>query len=325
MPAARSPRGDQARSPALNDHACGPGADRLRSLGSSFLRWLYPQLLPKLGEKFESIGARAALFFSIAFLAVVGVGDYVTGPHLILSSLYLIPILVVTWKVSAKSGIAMSCLAYALWTGINLLAGGTDVSTSYVFSEGSIKLATGLLLVFLLSKLRQSLAREARLARHDFLTKLANRNSFYEAVGAEMSRCKRFGRVLSIAYIDLDNFKELNDRLGHRGGDNALKAVAEIMRSTLRSTDVPARLGGDEFAVMLTEADANAAAKAVRMLHSRLLKTMQKRNWPITFSIGMATFATIPGSVDEMIKRADTLMYSVKKDGKGDIKAEVFS
>ena len=284
-----------------------------------------PRVLLDLAEKFESIGARAALFLSIALLAAVGVGDYVTGPHLILSSFYLIPILVVTWKISAKSGIATACLAYALWTGINLLGGGVDVSVSYVLSEGSIKLATGLLFVVLLSKLKQSLAREARLARHDFLTRLANRTAFYETVGAEMSRCRRSGRPLSIAYIDLDNFKQLNDRSGHRVGDNALKEISEIMRSTLRSTDVPARLGGDEFAVMLPEAEANAAAKAVQTLQSRLLRTMQERHWPITFSIGLATFETIPGSVDEMIKRADTLMYVVKKDCKGGMKSEIFS
>jgi diguanylate cyclase (GGDEF)-like protein len=212
-----------------------------------------------------------------------------------------------------------------VWTGINLLGGGADISASYVLSEGSIKLATGLLFVFLLSKLKQSLAREARLARHDFLTKLANRTAFYETVGTEMSRCRRSGRAISIAYIDLDNFKQLNDQRGHRAGDNALKAIAEIMRSTLRSTDVPARIGGDEFAVMLTEADADVAARTVGMLRSRLLERMERRGWPITFSIGLATFTTIPDSVDEMIKRADGLMYIVKKDGKGDIKREVFS
>jgi diguanylate cyclase (GGDEF)-like protein len=273
----------------------------------------------------ENTGALTALFMSVVLLAAIGVGDSMSGPQLSLSSLYLIPILIVTWKISGKAGIAMSCLAYSLWTGVNLHTGETNVSASYVYSEGIIKLATALLFILLLSKLKQSLANEARLARHDFLTRLANRTAFYETVGTEMSRCRRFGHVLSIAYIDLDNFKQLNDRLGHRAGDNALKAIAEVMRTTLRSTDVPARLGGDEFAVMLTEADASAAAKAVRMLHSRLLKRMQKRGWPITFSIGLATFAAIPGSVDEMIKRADGLMYLVKKDGKGDIKTEVFS
>ena len=219
----------------------------------------------------------------------------------------------------------MSCLAYALWTGLNLQWGGARFSTSFIYSEGAIKFATAMIFVVLLSRLKQSLAREARLARRDSLTKLANRTAFYETVEAEMLRYKRFGHPLSIAYIDLDNFKNLNDMLGHRTGDNALRVVAEIIRSALRSTDVPARLGGDEFAVMLTEANASAADKAVRSLHSLLLNGMQRHGWPVTFSIGLATFDAIPVSVDAMIKRADALMYTVKKDGKGDIRTRVFS
>lgn len=283
------------------------------------------EFLRALREGFESIGAATGLLIGIALLAAIGACDYLAGPRLSLSSLYLIPVLVVTWKTSVKTGVAMSCFAYALWTSVNLQWGAANFSASYVYSEGIIKLATALLFVAILSKLKYSLAREARLARRDFLTKLPNRAAFYETVGGELSRCKRFGRALSIAYIDLDDFKQVNDRFGHRAGDNALKLVAEIMRSTLRSTDVPARLGGDEFAVMLTEADANAAAKAARTLHAQLLESMQQRNWPITFSIGLATFDAIPDSVDEMIRRADALMYTVKKEGKGDVRTQVFS
>ena len=266
-----------------------------------------------------------ALAVSIILLVAVAICDYLVGPKLSLSSLYLIPIFVATWRVTRRAGIAMSLVAYAVWTGVNLDVPWENASRAYVYWEGFIKLSTALVFVMLLSKLRQSLATEARLARTDFLTGLANRTAFYEKVDLEMARCRRFGHKLSIAYIDLDDFKQLNDRFGHRVGDDALKLIAGAMTATLRSTDVAARLGGDEFAVLLPESGGEAAERAIGKLHSQLLKPMRERGWPVTFSIGVATFATIPGSVDDMIRRADGLMYHVKKEGKGNVRAEVFS
>ena len=272
-----------------------------------------------------NLGERGALALSATLLVAVGVCDYLTGPRLSLSSLYLIPIFIVTWKVSRRAGIAMSCVAYTLWIGVNLEVPWENASSSYIYSEGFIKLSTALVFVVLLSRLRRSLAAEARLARSDFLTGLANRVAFYETVSLEMARCRRFGHGLSIAYVDLDNFKQLNDRLGHRTGDTALKLIADIMRGTLRATDLAARIGGDEFAVLLAQSDGEAAARAVAKLRAQLLESMRTRGWPVTFSIGLATFATVPASVDDMMRRADGLMYTVKNTGKGKVRAEVFS
>lgn len=293
-----------------------------RVAGSFCLRPFGPLATP--GEKSSGIGVAASLVASLALLAAIGLADYTLGRELSLSSLYLIPILVVTWRISTRTGFAVACFAYAMWIGVNLHVETGYIRPESVFWEGLIKLGTALLFVALLSKLKQSLSREADLARRDFLTGLANRTAFYESVDVEMARCERFGRALSIAYIDLDNFKEVNDRLGHRAGDAALKAIADIMRSALRSTDVPARLGGDEFAVMLTEAHAGSGATVLHALRARLLEAMQRRGWPVTFSMGLATFSEMPGSVDDMIRQADKLMYRVKKDGKGDIREEVF-
>jgi len=272
----------------------------------------------------EHISLRAAVAFSVALLALLLLGDYAIGRELSLAPLYLIPVMLITWKTSATTGVAVSMLASGMWAAVTLHENGTDLA-AYVLWEAAIRLATTVLFVALLSSLKASLARVNLLARKDSLTDLANRGSFYELVNQEMLRCKRYGGAISIAFIDLDKFKALNDRAGHDVGDEALRVVAQTLRAQLRSTDVPARLGGDEFAVMLPGMDARGASQATQILQSRLLSAMEHRGWPITFSIGLATFATAPDSADEMIKRADMLMYQMKREGKGGISEHVFA
>jgi diguanylate cyclase (GGDEF)-like protein len=127
-----------------------------------------------------------------------------------------------------------------------------------------------------------------------------------------------------VAYIDLDDFKQLNDRHGHRTGDRALRAVAAAMLRHVRQVDLPARLGGDEFAVAYLQTSSEAALKAVTLLRDRLIEVVKKHDWPMSFSIGLASFETMPDSVDAMISAADQLMYEVKQAGKGDIRQRVF-
>lgn len=272
----------------------------------------------------EHVSVRAAVAFSVAVLALLILGDYAIGRELSLAPLYLIPVMLITWKTSATMGVAVSMLASLLWAAVTLHEDGTALA-AYALWEAAIRLATTVLFVALLSGLKASLARVNLLARKDSLTDLANRGSFYELVNQEMSRCKRYGGAISIAFIDLDKFKALNDRSGHDVGDEALRVVAQTLRSQLRSTDLPARLGGDEFAVMLPGMDARGASQATQILQSRLLSAMEHRGWPITFSIGLATFTTAPDSADEMIKRADMLMYQMKREGKGGISEQVFA
>lgn len=272
----------------------------------------------------ERISVRAAVVVSAAVLAALIVGDYAIGKELSLGPLYLIPVMLITWKTSVTLGVAASMLASALWVAAILQGDGTAGAASVLW-EAAIRLATTVLFVALLSGLKASLARASLLARKDSLTDLANRGSFYELVNQEISRCQRYGGAISIAFIDLDKFKDLNDRSGHDVGDEALRVVAQTLRAQLRSTDLPARLGGDEFAVMLPGLDARGASQATQILQSRLLSAMEHRGWHITFSIGLATFTTVLDSVDEMIKRADQLMYKMKREGKGGISEQVFA
>ncbi|MEO8441353.1 MAG: GGDEF domain-containing protein [Betaproteobacteria bacterium] len=278
----------------------------------------------ELGKFIDRAGERSTIVMSLTLLLAIAVADYLTGADLSLSSLYLIPVMLVAWRCSGSAGIAMALAAYALLLGVNLRLERAATVLPYVIWEGAIRFGTALLFVYVLSKLRFSLEREKLLARSDSLTGLANRSAFYDLVNREMARCRRYGGTLSIAFIDMDNFKELNDKFGHLAGDEALRVVAGILREQLRSTDLPARFGGDEFAVMLTQSDAHAASQATHALRSRLLSAMRDRNWSVTFSAGLATFEKMPESFDDMIKRADALMYAAKQEAKGTVREHVF-
>jgi diguanylate cyclase (GGDEF)-like protein len=161
------------------------------------------------------------------------------------------------------------------------------------------------------------------LARVDALTQLPNRRNFYEIAGAEITRACRYGHPLTLISMDLDNFKSVNDLDGHDAGDRVLRAVAEMLRKNIRSMDVPARIGGDEFAILLPETGCDAAAEIAAKLQQKLIHAMQDQGWPVTGSFGVATFLTLPTSVDELIKQPDLLLYSAKQKGKNMICHEV--
>jgi diguanylate cyclase (GGDEF)-like protein/PAS domain S-box-containing protein len=165
-------------------------------------------------------------------------------------------------------------------------------------------------------ELRASLQDERNLSRIDFLTGIANRRALYEAIEAEAKRSKRHKRPFTLAYLDVDNFKEVNDVFGHEVGDRLLKKVANKIRQVTRETDLVARLGGDEFAILFSAINGEAAVGAVGNLQIALSQLVQEEGWKVSFSIGVRTFRTPPESVESMIKLTDQLMYEVKKSGK---------
>ena len=151
------------------------------------------------------------------------------------------------------------------------------------------------------------------------LPRLYNRRGFRSIAEREIERSKRNGSSLTLVHLDLDGFKHLNDRLGHAEGDDVLVAVGHALKSS-RTIDVAARLSGDEFALLLPETTHRDAESAVGRIVSRLTETMAARGWPITFSVGAATFHATRRSLDEMVGVADALMYEVKTTGKAGVK-----
>ncbi|MGH9202556.1 MAG: GGDEF domain-containing protein [Vicinamibacterales bacterium] len=237
---------------------------------------------------------------------------------------YLIPIVLVTWFTGRSLGVAASILSAIVWF-IADGRSGTEYSYPLIrYWNASMHLAFFLMATFSLPLL-QALEREKELARRDYLTGAANRRFFFETVQAELLRSQRYQRPFTVAFVDIDNFKAVNDRFGHVVGDQLLTAMVSRATANLRRSDLVARLGGDEFAFFMPEANAEAAKSAVIKLQSALLDEMLQKDWPVTISIGVLTCQETPESVDDVMRRVDDLMYASKKRGKNSVTFDVYT
>jgi diguanylate cyclase (GGDEF)-like protein len=136
------------------------------------------------------------------------------------------------------------------------------------------------IVTFLLSELQNILTHEKILSRTDFLTGALNRRAFYEIATAEMLKTSRYHHPFTLVYIDIDNFKIVNDKNGYSAGDNLLCTVVRTIRENVRTTDSIARLRGDEFVVLL-EANQEAARNIIMRLHKRPLDEMMQNYWSV--------------------------------------------
>jgi len=159
----------------------------------------------------------------------------------------------------------------------------------------------------------------ARQASTDGLTELANRREFEESLASEISRAERFGHSLALVLADLDNFKQVNDRFGHRAGDEVLRAFADILRETVRDIDVAARYGGEEFAILLPQTDIAGAERLAERLReavaTRPMAEAQSSPVVVTSSFGVAAFPEAQTAAD-LFGAADEALYRAKRAGK---------
>lgn len=154
-------------------------------------------------------------------------------------------------------------------------------------------------------------ARAEARAVTDGLTTVFNHRYFVEQLALEVKRAKRFRQSFVLLFLDIDGFKDYNDRHGHLAGDQVLKQVALTARSTVRETDLVARYGGEEFAIIATGTDKENGA----LLAERIRDSIQRKS-PATVSIGVASFPQDGDSADEVLKAADLAMYEAKRHGK---------
>ena len=249
-------------------------------------------------------------------LALVAWADHTGGLDLHLEAFYLLPVVVVAWICGRLHGWVTAALATALWTLVDV--GGFPVGIRYglILWNSAIELAFFSGVSLLVSFVARQAHHLQELAREDSLTGVANRRAFFEALRGLVDLAMRRASAWTLVYIDVDDFKRVNDRLGHRVGDEVLRAMGGSLRAATRRTDVIARLGGDEFAVLMPETDARQAEMAVQKLQALLDSGMEKGRWPVTFSIGVTTFLSVPPSPDAALAAADAQMYEVKRGRK---------
>lgn len=250
-------------------------------------------------------------------LTLVGVGAYfASGQLLEFSVFFIIPISFFTWFVGRDMGLIASGVSSAFTLVANLDSPTHAVHPHVAYWNALVWLGLFLLITFVIAQLKVLYFRERRRSRVDYLTGIATRLAFYEVAEGEKNRARRYRHSMTIAYLDLDHFKDVNDSMGHIVGDKALVAVARTIEDTIRQTDTVARMGGDEFAIILPNTGKDAAGRVLSKVLRALDEAMLQGEYPVTFSIGAVTFLTPPESLQEMIGQADRVMYSIKSTGK---------
>lgn len=272
----------------------------------------------------QTAGEMSCLVFGL--IGVIGYMDYATGYEVGVTVFYLVPISLAAYFISQRAGIAASLWSVAAWIISDFLTGPSRWLAIQCW-DGLARLIFFAVVALSLSALRRAYEIERQAARTDHLTATLNSRSFTDALSAELSRVKRYKHAFTVAYIDIDNFKTVNDRYGHTAGDELLRDVVHILKSQLRQTDVIARMGGDEFALLLPETEAQAAAATMEKVRNVFLSEISRVRGGefVTLSIGVLTCVNPPSSVHDLIRMADELMYEVKRDGKNAIRHKVVS
>jgi diguanylate cyclase (GGDEF)-like protein len=259
----------------------------------------------------------SALLFLIGFL------DYITGEEISFSAFYLLPVSFATWRTSKWIGILFSVFSAIVWFYADMLTGHVYSHTFIPYWNTFVRLCFFLIVSILLTNLKKSFMHEKELSRKDQLTGLLNMRAFYDLAYVEVNRARRFKRPFTVAYIDVDNFKMVNDQFGHEAGNILLQVIAKTLKTNIRAVDLCARLGGDEFVILLGETASESAHVVFSKLQEQIIDAFDRNRWPVTLSIGAVTYNKPPDTIDDILKKADSLMYSAKNSGKNKITYEL--
>jgi diguanylate cyclase (GGDEF)-like protein len=168
-------------------------------------------------------------------------------------------------------------------------------------------------------------SHQEQLARTDRLTGLSNLSGFFDDLDRHLKLLTRYKHPASLAIIDIDDFKEVNDTFGHLAGNKLLKILGLTIRRTIRSSDLAGRIGGDEFAILFPEIEPEKAKVAVDKFVAALYEVATDEFPNVTYSVGIAGYHTVPNTYKDMVREADRVMYEVKNAGKNAVKLEILS
>lgn len=262
--------------------------------------------------------------FGVLGIVAIGVLDFGSGVEVRVFPLYYLPLAILAWAFGRTGAAVATVLCGASWAASNLLA-GLEYSFTATYAVNTLMQTASFATVgSLIAVVRESLVRERELSRSDPLTGLLSRKGFIEEAARLVALCRRSGRPLAVAYVDLDNFKAVNDRSGHERGDDVLRTAADVLKAATRPSDVAARLGGDEFIVLFPELGESEAALALERIRASLWERLPSEPVRVSASIGAGVFATPPQEIEDMVRASDTEMYAAKSSGRNRISLRVF-
>ncbi len=272
-----------------------------------------------MSKKFSKI---TVYFWAIFLLVVIGFIDYLTGTEIRVFPLYFIPLMFVASQLGKIETLLFSLLATIAWL-VSMWFAGREYPHPYIWVVNFFTQGLAFVIVAMMyANLMAALKREKLYSRTDALTGLLNSRCFHEESTALLNLCNRNILPITLAYVDLDNFKHANDTLGHAHGDKLLAIVSGIFKNNLRSCDLVARIGGDEFAFLLPTISATGANIALEKIRKIIEESPDLAKTHVTVSIGGVTSANFQNDLGILIKAADALMYTVKQKGKNHVIVE---
>lgn len=252
---------------------------------------------------------RYPLFVALCFTSVVAVLDYITGVELRLFPLYFIPLSLISGAYSTRHALASALGLAGVWAALNYDSSALSIYLGNIASQ----LAAFSVVALLVNSHKDRADIQQQLASTDSLTGLLNSRSFIAVASREVALQRRKRHPITMAYLDIDNFKDVNATLGHLGADDVLRVTAQAMKDSLRQTDFIGRVGGDEFAILLPDTSAESSRATLERLQEAVLLANHDSRMKITVSVGAIVFEEAPRSVNAMLELADKLMYEVKK------------
>ncbi len=243
----------------------------------------------------------------------VGLVDFVTGVDVRVTALYFLPLAYAGHRLGRPGAAVASLFSVVAWLVAFWGTAPGDVPV-YVFVIDFFTQGTAFLVVALLvARLAELLEQARESSRKDALTGLNSRPAFVEQAGVALALCKRHMRPVTLAFIDLDHFKRVNDSAGHARGDRLLQAFGTALAGSLRASDIGARFGGDEFVVLLPETGPDDGPGFCEQLQAKLDAVLGLSGFGVTTSIGVAIDAKATVDLDTLLAHADAQMYDGKR------------
>ena len=272
-------------------------------------------MLRPLLKRLNSAAADKWVFTGGVFtLLVLARVDYSLGQEIRLHALYSLPLVLVVLGCSRLyQGVVIVVSAALLQI---LVIFSYDISPNSKLTSSVVSVMMLGVFAILARCVRISYLEAMYLATHDPLTKLQNRRNFDLQLAAEISRQQRYGDVFSLAILDLDHFKKLNDTRGHKAGDEALARAALILSRKTRVSDTVARIGGDEFVILMPSTFKADCKEVCLQIVERMATEMSDLGFEVTASVGSMTFNSGAKSSSTVLEQADRALYRAKANGR---------
>ena len=266
------------------------------------------------------------MILATLIVGLLGYFDFISGYEMSFFIFYIFPVAMAAWYVGLKTGLSISILSLMVWVAADKATGHVYSAEWIQFWNASSRMIFFMVSTYLIATLKDRYDAEKNMARIDGLTGALNGRAFRERLEWQFPIAARSKSPLALAVIDLDNFKKVNDTMGHAMGDAVLQTISKVILENLRTTDSFGRMGGDEFALFFPATDDKGAKIKLDEMLKELQSAMLEKNWPVGFSIGAVTIKsserTMPRYQDALLA-ADKLMYDVKHGGKNAVKIGV--